>query len=131
MVVDLQTANFLPELNEIKIVVVGARKVGKSASVVRFLTNRFINEYCENTDMNCPGRVNIDGSSLSVNILDTSDKGMRTASVEHSIRWADAIIFVYSVTDRESFRCFAIKCRKFGTKATTRKWSNRKQNKRW
>ena len=28
---------------------------------------------------------------------------MRTASVEHSIRWADAIIFVYSVTDRESF----------------------------
>jgi len=103
MVVDLQTANFLPELNEIKIVVVGARKVGKSASVVRFLTNRFINEYCENTDMNCPGRVEIDGSSLNVNILDTSDKGMRTASVEHSIRWADAIIFVYSVTDRESF----------------------------
>lgn len=103
MVVDLQATNFLPELNDLKVVVVGARKVGKSASVVRFLTNRFINEYCENTDMSCPGKVNVDGSTLSVNIQDTSDKGLRAASLEHSLRWADAIIFVYSITDKHSF----------------------------
>uniref|UniRef100_H2YXM8 small monomeric GTPase n=1 Tax=Ciona savignyi TaxID=51511 RepID=H2YXM8_CIOSA len=91
-------------LREFKLVVVGPRKVGKSALVVRFLTKRFINEYLENTDMTCNGVADLDGENFKVNIQDTSDKGMRATSLEHYIRWADAIMMCFSVTDAESYK---------------------------
>ncbi|XP_002123663.3 uncharacterized protein LOC100180047 [Ciona intestinalis] len=91
-------------LREFKLVVVGPRKVGKSALVVRFLTKRFINEYLENTDMTCNGVADLDGENFRVNIQDTSEKGMRVSSIEHYIRWADAIMLCFSVTDAESYK---------------------------
>ncbi|XP_076820494.1 uncharacterized protein LOC143465863 [Clavelina lepadiformis] len=88
---------------EFKLVVVGPRKVGKSALVVRFLTKRFINEYVENTDMTCKGVADVDGETLRVNIQDTSEKGMRLNMIEHYFRWADAVMLVYSITDLKGF----------------------------
>ncbi|XP_039254739.1 uncharacterized protein LOC120331681 [Styela clava] len=87
-----------------KMVVVGHRAVGKSALVVRFLTKRFISEYQENSEMTCNGVVEVDGEKLHLKIQDTSEKGIRVPTVDHHFRWADAIMLVYSVTDKMSYQ---------------------------
>merc|ERR1719354_1190160 len=88
---------------EYKLIVVGPRQVGKSALVVRFLTRRFINEYLENTEMTCNRKVRVDGEYLKLNIQDSSEKSMRSTSLDHYYRWADAIMMVFALNDLNSF----------------------------
>ena len=48
-------------LSEVKILVVGAPGVGKSALVVRFLTKRYIGEYDHQSDTRYKNEVLVDG----------------------------------------------------------------------
>jgi len=104
---------------ELKLIVVGGRKVGKSALVVRFLTRRFINEYTENTDMICSGRVQLDGELLQINIQDSSEKSMRVTSLDHHSRWADGMVLVFSLVDVTSFQQLQILIQRFKSKKQT------------
>lgn len=85
-----------------KIAILGQNGVGKSALTVRFLTQRFIGDYdplLENT-YSCSKC--IDGDTTALEILDTAAQE-ENSRLETNIKWADAFILVYSVTDRCSF----------------------------
>ncbi|XP_019751977.1 ras-like protein family member 11B [Hippocampus comes] len=93
----------------IKIAVLGAGGVGKTALVVRFLTRRFIGDYERNAGNLYSREVQVDGEQVTLQVQDTpgaemSDNGaLLPDHVSCSLHWADAVVLVYSVTDRRSF----------------------------
>ncbi|KAM9848725.1 ras-like protein family member 11B [Aulostomus maculatus] len=93
----------------IKIAVIGGSGVGKTALVVRFLTRRFIGDYERNAGNLYSREVQVDGEQVTIQVQDTpgaemTDNGVMLADhVTCSIQWADAVVLVYSVTDRQSF----------------------------
>ncbi|XP_043985080.1 ras-like protein family member 11B [Gambusia affinis] len=93
----------------IKIAVIGGSGVGKTALVVRFLTRRFIGDYERNAGNLYSREVQVDGDQVTIQVQDTpgaemTDNGISLPDhVSCSIQWADAVVLVYSVTDRRSF----------------------------
>ncbi|CAG5862314.1 unnamed protein product [Menidia menidia] len=93
----------------IKIAVIGGSGVGKTALVVRFLTRRFIGDYERNAGNLYSREVQLDGEQVTIQVQDTpgtemSDNGISIPDhVTCSVQWADAVVLVYSVTDRRSF----------------------------
>ncbi|XP_054459201.1 ras-like protein family member 11B [Anoplopoma fimbria] len=93
----------------IKMAVIGGSGVGKTALVVRFLTRRFIGDYERNAGNLYSREVQVDGDQVTIQVQDTPGVEMTDNSInlpDHvtcSIQWADAVVLVYSVTDRRSF----------------------------
>ncbi|XP_012280113.1 ras-related and estrogen-regulated growth inhibitor [Orussus abietinus] len=81
----------------LKVILLGQPGVGKTALAVRFATKRFIGEY----DCEAERVYKVEDSGGSWEIVDPP--GCPPGPVEPKLRWADAIILVYSVTDRVSF----------------------------
>ncbi|XP_061895442.1 ras-like protein family member 11B [Entelurus aequoreus] len=101
---------FSPANRAIKIAVIGGSGVGKTALVVRFLTRRFIGDYERNAGNLYSREIQVDGDNqVSLQVQDTpgaelTDQGIVLPDhVTWSIQWADAVVLVYSVTDRRSF----------------------------
>lgn len=86
-----------------RVVVLGVPGVGKTALTVRFLTKRFIGEYCPTLEsvyryISTPH----DDDDIRLDILDTA--GQTTSEWKDSYAlWADCFIFVYSITEYSSF----------------------------
>ncbi|TRY76682.1 hypothetical protein TCAL_10359 [Tigriopus californicus] len=79
----------VPTLSEVlvRLIIIGAKQVGKSALTVRYLTKRFIGEYRSHAE-----------------IIDVSDQPNAPWNLPiNRIRSSDAAIVVYSITDRNSF----------------------------
>ncbi|KAE8629564.1 hypothetical protein XENTR_v10000527 [Xenopus tropicalis] len=93
----------------IKIAVVGGSGVGKTALVVRFLTKRFIGDYERNAGNLYSRQVQIDGMNLAIQVQDTpgvqiNDQNLDSnEQLNKSLRWADAVVIVFSITDCKSF----------------------------
>ncbi|XP_029542267.1 ras-like protein family member 11B [Oncorhynchus nerka] len=99
-----------PSNGNIKIAVIGGSGVGKTALVVRFLTRRFIGDYERNAGNLYSREVQVDGGEqVAIQVQDTPGvdlTGNGLSIPDHvtcSIQWADAVVLVYSVTDRHSF----------------------------
>lgn len=86
----------------VRILVVGAQEVGKSAVTVRFLTHRFIGEYSSQKDLLYCSQTHVTGSPIDVEILDTSRDQTDSVPAE-KIEWTSAFLVVYSVASRSSF----------------------------
>ncbi|XP_042883531.1 ras-related and estrogen-regulated growth inhibitor-like protein [Penaeus japonicus] len=86
----------------LRVAVLGAGEVGKSALTVRYLTKRFIGEYRSDTDMLYKCVLQVDGTPQPVEIMDTS--ASCDESSDAHLQWAEAFVVVYSVTDKESYR---------------------------
>ncbi|XP_070199716.1 ras-related and estrogen-regulated growth inhibitor-like [Littorina saxatilis] len=89
-------------VTDTKLMVVGMAGVGKSALVVRFLTNRFIWEYDPTLEATYKHAANIDDEPAVLEILDTAGQD-ETIQREGSVRWADGYVLVYAINDRSSF----------------------------
>ncbi|XP_022084659.1 ras-like protein family member 11B isoform X2 [Acanthaster planci] len=80
----------------------------KKALTVRFLTRRFIGDYERNKENTYQQDVDIDGTLVNLEILDTrldiQECFEVTTSFERTVKWADAFIIVYEVTDAKSLR---------------------------
>ncbi|XP_068218609.1 ras-related and estrogen-regulated growth inhibitor-like protein [Palaemon carinicauda] len=87
----------------LRVAVVGAGEVGKSALTVRYLTKRFIGEYRSDTDLLYKCVLQVDGSSQPVEIMDTSARANEESSDAHLL-WAEAFVVVYSVSDKKSYK---------------------------
>uniref|UniRef100_A0A3Q3N127 small monomeric GTPase n=1 Tax=Labrus bergylta TaxID=56723 RepID=A0A3Q3N127_9LABR len=94
----------------IKMAVIGGSGVGKTALVVRFLTRRFIGDYERNAGNLYSREVQVDSEQVTIQVQDTPGVEVRFYNcvslpdhVACSIQWADAVVLVYSVTDRRSF----------------------------
>lgn len=88
--------------NKIRVVILGGPRVGKSAVTVRYLTKRYIGEYSSNTDMVYRHNTTIDSVTTEVEILDSCKCSASGCLYDH-IRWGEAFVIVYSVTDKTSF----------------------------
>lgn len=92
-----------------RIAILGQNGVGKSALTVRFLTQRFIGDYDPLLENTYSCNKCIDGETVSLEVLDTAALE-ENSKLESNIKWADAFILVYSVTDRCSFNeCIRLK----------------------
>lgn len=93
----------------VKIAVVGASGVGKTALVVRFLTKRFIGDYERNAGNLYTRQVQIEGETLAIQVQDTPgvqvhENGLScNEQLNRCIRWADAVVIVFSITDHKSY----------------------------
>lgn len=93
----------------IKIAVVGASGVGKTALVVRFLTKRFIGDYERNAGNLYSRQIEIDGEIFAIQVQDTPGIQIHGHSLDcneqlnRCIRWADAVVIVFSITDYKSY----------------------------
>ncbi|KAJ2950520.1 hypothetical protein O0L34_g8764 [Tuta absoluta] len=101
-----------PKVKPFKIMVLGQAGVGKSALVVRFITRRFIGEYDPNLEKIYAFQTVIDNEMVYFEILDSAGDPRESeyANLESNIRWAEAFILMYSVTDKCSFdECHRLK----------------------
>jgi len=87
---------------EARFLVLGSKAVGKSALTVRFLTKRFIGEYQSLMQLTYNHTIKLDDEDLTFDIRDAIEK-KETTEVDKDIRWADAFLVVYSITDKNSF----------------------------
>ncbi|XP_036328238.1 ras-related and estrogen-regulated growth inhibitor [Rhagoletis pomonella] len=89
----------------LKVMVLGQSGVGKSAMVVRFITRRFIGEYDPNLEKIYTHNTTFDNELIQFDILDAAGQPNKEdcVSLDSNIRWADAFILMYSVTDKCSF----------------------------
>ncbi|XP_062142248.1 ras-related and estrogen-regulated growth inhibitor isoform X2 [Drosophila sulfurigaster albostrigata] len=89
----------------LKVMVLGQSGVGKTAMVVRFITRRFIGEYDPNLEKIYTCQTTLDNEAIQFDILDATGQlhELDGVSLESNIRWADAFILVYSITDKCSF----------------------------
>ncbi|XP_005108167.1 ras-related and estrogen-regulated growth inhibitor [Aplysia californica] len=92
-----------------RIVILGNSGVGKSALVVRFLTNRFIWEYDPTLERTYKHHTFLDEEPTVMEILDTAGQPSPEDSIqqEGNIRWGDGFILVYAINDRHSFESAA------------------------
>ncbi|KZS08644.1 Uncharacterized protein APZ42_027313 [Daphnia magna] len=88
---------------QVKVTIIGARQVGKSALTVRYLTRRYIGEYKSHTDLSYRQVFCIDGSSVEVEIVDVSNHPEDTSVHTTRAKNSDACVVVYSISDRTSF----------------------------
>ncbi|XP_050293988.1 ras-related and estrogen-regulated growth inhibitor isoform X2 [Anthonomus grandis grandis] len=80
--------------------------------VVRFITKRYIGEYDPTLEKVYNFHTVIDNEMVYFEILDTAGQPPDTdcLSLEANIRWAEAFILMYSVTDKCSFdECYRLK----------------------
>lgn len=90
-------------MSEVKIAVVGAPGVGKSALVVRFLTKRYIGEYDHQSETRYKNEVLVDGDPVIFEICDLCPRHMEDLPSIETLAWADGVLLVYSITERGSF----------------------------
>lgn len=90
-------------LSEVKLAVLGAPGVGKSALTVRFLTKRYIGEYDHQADSRYKQEILVDGDPVIFEICDTCNKSISDLPTADIMSWADGLVLVYSITDRASF----------------------------
>lgn len=89
-----------------KVVILGQAAVGKTALTVRFMTRRFIWDYDPNLESKYSFSSTVDGEAVQFEIIDTAGQDEGSARIEENIKWADAFILVYSITDSSSlFSC--------------------------
>ncbi|KAL8611460.1 hypothetical protein ACOMHN_014515 [Nucella lapillus] len=89
--------------NTCKMVILGCPGVGKTALTVRYLTRRFIGEYCPTLESVYKYQTAIDDDDVRLEILDTAGQG-RYPWKDGYAQWGDCFLFVYSITDRDSFQ---------------------------
>ncbi|XP_062244495.1 ras-related protein Rap-2a-like [Platichthys flesus] len=91
--------------NKVRLVLLGAAGVGKSALIRRFLHNRFEHEYLRTVEeLHVLEYDTADSATTKLEILDTSGSYSFPAMRELCIRHSDAFALVYAVDDPGSFQ---------------------------
>eukprot|EP00698_Gefionella_okellyi_P018558 TRINITY_DN5575_c0_g1_i1.p1 TRINITY_DN5575_c0_g1~~TRINITY_DN5575_c0_g1_i1.p1 ORF type:complete len:224 (-),score=56.91 TRINITY_DN5575_c0_g1_i1:185-856(-) len=90
-------------MSEYKITVLGAGGVGKSALVVQFVHNKFVEKYDPTIEDSYRKTIDVDGQACQLDILDTAGQEEYTNIQEEYIRNGQGFIIVYSVTSPSSF----------------------------
>merc|ERR1711865_1118790 len=85
------------------VAVLGFRGVGKSAFTIRFVEQRFCEDYHPTIESTFNTTINVKRGTIVLDIIDTA--GMDELSVINSrvIQLVHGYVLVYSVTDRNSF----------------------------
>eukprot|EP00057_Strongylocentrotus_purpuratus_P007658 XP_011662132.1 PREDICTED: ras-related and estrogen-regulated growth inhibitor [Strongylocentrotus purpuratus] len=85
-----------------RVVLLGVPGVGKTALTVRYTTRRFIGDYDPTLEYLCRHQTRVDSKDVTMEIQDTAGQDYLGHRSRYAI-WGDAFLFVYSITDRNSF----------------------------
>jgi GTPase KRas protein len=88
---------------EYKCVLCGAGGVGKSALVIQYIQQHFIDEYDPTVEDSYRKYVVLDGESCMLDILDTAGQEEYKSMQSQYIRNGNGFILVYSIGSRESY----------------------------
>jgi len=86
-----------------RIVVLGSGGVGKSALVIRYVTQNFVDEYDPTIEDCYKKNVLIDGNSSTLEIVDTAGQEGFGTLVDQWILRGSAFLLAYSITSKQSF----------------------------
>jgi small GTP-binding protein len=90
-------------MSRLKIVVLGEGGVGKSSLTLRFIVDKFIEDYDPTIEDHYIKKVLVDGYYSEVDIADTAGQEEYYTIRNNSAQNADGIILVYSITSLNSF----------------------------
>ncbi|XP_055928160.1 ras-related and estrogen-regulated growth inhibitor-like protein [Argiope bruennichi] len=89
----------------VRIVVLGAQDVGKTALIVRFLTKKYVHEYIRGELHTYDRRVTVENRDFDIVLIDTPGSISLANMDQHKILdEVDGFVLVYSITDADSFR---------------------------
>ncbi|KIM33397.1 hypothetical protein M408DRAFT_153868 [Serendipita vermifera MAFF 305830] len=91
-------------LREYKLVVVGGGGVGKSCLTVRFVENKWTQEYDPTIEDAYMKKCVIDNEEMLLSVLDTAGQHEYVAMRETFMRPGEGFLLVYSITDYASFQ---------------------------
>jgi Ras-related protein R-Ras2 len=92
------------EEEKYKIAVVGQKSSGKSAIVVQFIQNIFVEEYDPTIEEEYRRYYTVDNVQCFLEVLDTAGQEEYKALRDQYMRTGDGFILVFSVSDRSQFR---------------------------
>ncbi|EXK23375.1 hypothetical protein FOMG_19845 [Fusarium oxysporum f. sp. melonis 26406] len=86
-----------------KLAVIGGSGVGKTALVIQFCFQHFVEAYDPTIEDLYSMQATIDGEPSTLEILDTAGKELYSTFYEQTVRYAEGFILIYSITSRSSF----------------------------
>lgn len=95
-----------------KLAVVGARSVGKSSLIVRFVEDHFLDSYYPTLENQFGKNLNIQNQDYAIEILDTAGQDENSILNEKHIVGVHGYVLVFSVTSRHSFETIQHVCNK-------------------
>ncbi|XP_053144961.1 GTP-binding protein Rhes-like [Hemicordylus capensis] len=93
------------EKTQVRLVFLGAAGVGKTALIRRFLQDTFEPKHRRTVEELHSKEYEVSGTTIKIEILDTSGSYSFPAMRKLSIQNSDAFALVYAVDDAESFEC--------------------------
>jgi len=97
----------LCNINEYKIVVVGRGCVGKSAIIIQFIQNYFVEIYDPTVEDTYRRQVCLDNEVFVLDILDTAGQEEYSSMCDYYMKFGDGFLCVYSINRRDSFEAIA------------------------
>eukprot|EP01105_Mastigella_eilhardi_P005458 TRINITY_DN17160_c0_g1_i1.p1 TRINITY_DN17160_c0_g1~~TRINITY_DN17160_c0_g1_i1.p1 ORF type:complete len:183 (+),score=61.42 TRINITY_DN17160_c0_g1_i1:35-583(+) len=88
---------------EYKAVLLGSGGVGKSAIVIRFTQNNFVERYDPTIEDTYRKQFDVDGTAVVINIMDTAGQEEYSALRESYMKDGEGFVIVYDVTRPASF----------------------------
>ncbi|KAJ5069998.1 ras gtpase [Anaeramoeba ignava] len=89
---------------ELKIGLFGAGAVGKSSIAIRFVEDKFIEEYDPTIEEEFRKEIDFNNKKILLRILDTAGCQEYWPYIENLARGYELFIYVYSITDRNSYK---------------------------
>lgn len=90
-------------MSEYKLVILGGGGVGKSALVIRLVTDNFMDEYDPTIEDSYRKQVTIDDDAAILDILDTAGQEEYSSMQDQWMREGKGYVLVYSIDNRQSF----------------------------
>ncbi|ELP88596.1 hypothetical protein EIN_323230 [Entamoeba invadens IP1] len=89
--------------NKTKIIIFGSLTVGKTTITTQLKLGRFVQPYNPSIEDTFYAKIEVDGYSYILEILDTVDLDIYNTIRDIQVSTADGFLIVYSITDRKSF----------------------------
>eukprot|EP00055_Hartaetosiga_balthica_P017485 m.117717 g.117717 ORF g.117717 m.117717 type:complete len:180 (+) comp9330_c2_seq1:152-691(+) len=86
-----------------KIVLTGSGGVGKSCLVLRYLYDRFVEEYDPTIEESYTAKVDVDGKMVPIELVDTAGQEEFQSFRDATMDFGEAFIVVFAITDKETF----------------------------
>jgi len=86
-----------------KVVVIGGGGVGKSAVVLRFVTDEFLEEYDATIEDTYRKNIQFDDETVLLDIMDTAGQEEFKSMMDGWVRTAEGFLLVYDITKKSTF----------------------------
>jgi len=86
-----------------KIVFIGTGAVGKSTLIIRFISDKFIEDYDPTLEDSYRKQFNVDGEECILDIFDTAGQENFAAVRDQYMKQAEGFACIYSITDQGTF----------------------------